>query len=113
REPEAPMDIRYLVGLLNSKVLRFCYVALTRESGQKAFPQVKLGALAKLPLRQLDFSKKADQKVHDDIVEHVQGLLDLQERLEVEPQAIDSIKQRIHALDARLDEIVMRLYGVS
>lgn len=34
--PEPPMDIRYLVGLLNSKLMRFAYVALTRESGQKA-----------------------------------------------------------------------------
>lgn len=113
-EPEGEMDIRYLVGLLNSKVVRFCYVALTREAGQKAFPQVKLGALAKLPLKDVDLTKKRDRKVHDDVVEHVQVLLDLQETLEeADGRKADSVRQRITALDERLDRLVFSLYGLS
>ncbi len=113
-EPGGEMDIRYLVGLLNSKVVRFCYVALTREAGQKAFPQVKLGALAKLPLKNVDLTQRKDQKVHDDVVEHVQALLDLQESLEAAVgRSSDSMRQRITALDERLDRLVFSLYGLS
>lgn len=113
-EPAGEMDIRYIVDLLNSKVLRFCYVALTRESGQKAFPQVKLGALAKLPLKSVDLTKKNDRKVHDDVVEHVQSLLDLQEGLEAaDGRKSESIRQRITVIDERLDRLIFSLYGLS
>src|SRR5690606_37707039 len=113
-EPEGEMDIRYLVGLLNSKVVRFCYVALTREAGQKAFPQVKLGALSKLPLKDADLTTKKGRKLHDDVVEHVKALLDLQETLEgADGRKAESIRQRIAAVDERLDFLIFGLYGLT
>ena len=115
RRPEAPMDIRYLVGLLNSEVMRFAYVAATKEAGQRAFPQVKLGALAKLPLRCIDFTDTEERKIHDEIVELVQSILTLHEQLAraKDEREAGGIRTRISTLDGRLDETVYTLYGLS
>ena len=113
-EPKGDMDVRYLVGLLNSKLMRFCYVSQTREAGQRTFPQVKIGTLAKLPMKMLNLSDEQDRRAHDDIVEHVQALLDLQESLETASRnSAAGMRQRIGALDTRLDSLVFSLYGLS
>jgi len=114
-KPEAPMSILYLVGLLNSKLLRFAYIAATREAGQRTFPQVKLGALAKLPLRRIDFGQAGDRKAHDEIVELVESLLGLQMDLSASGGSTkpSGIRARIQTLDQRLDDVVYRLYGID
>jgi hypothetical protein len=43
-------DHRYLIALLNSRVLAFLHRAINPDSRQKAFPQVKVGGLKRLPL---------------------------------------------------------------
>ena len=56
--PDGDLDVRYLVGLLNSKLLRFAYVTTIREASQRVFPQVKLGPLGTLPIRALDLNRR-------------------------------------------------------
>ena len=76
--PSDGFDVRYLVALLNSKLLRFVYSETVREAQQRAFPQVKVKALQSLPLRKLDLARASDRRRHDAIVELVQAALDAQ-----------------------------------
>ncbi|HMY20627.1 MAG TPA: TaqI-like C-terminal specificity domain-containing protein, partial [Polyangium sp.] len=111
--PDNGVDIRYLVGLLNSKLIRFAYVEMIREAQQKAFPQVKLGALAMLPMRSID--SPATKTQHDRIVEMVEKMLGLQKKLQTQrnPNSIESVRQQIEMLDDQIDKAVYGLYQLT
>jgi hypothetical protein len=126
-EPEGGVDVRFLVGLLNSKVLRFAYVASVRESQQKAFPQVKLGPLGMLPFRSVDLSQKEERALHDRIVHLVESMLLLQRERRSSARAGEAPREELHGdaksheslaraaseLDARIDEEVFQLYDLD
>lgn len=104
--PEDGRDIRFLVGLLNSKLMRFVYTTLISESQQKAFPQVKVGSLRKLPIIELDLNQVSEQRPHDEVVKHVQLLLDIYAKKEESPQETEQI-------DSTIDHLVYQLYGLD
>jgi hypothetical protein len=114
-QPDNGVDIRYLVGLLNSKLIRFAYVESIRESQQRTFPQVKLGALSTLPMRTIDMGIKAEKTQHDQIVEMVERMLGLQKKLQTQrnPNSIESLRQQIDVLDDQIDKAVYNLYQLT
>lgn len=111
----APLDTHYVVGLLNSSLLRFAYRAQVQESGQRAFPQVKVKSLRALPLKKIDPACPAEQAAHDGIVSQVTDLLALHEQLASErsPPAAVLLGGQIDAADRALDEAVFALYGLT
>ena len=105
----APTDGRapeYLVGLLNSTLMRYVYQAQVQESSQRAFPQVKVAALRRLPIRSLALSDPHDRAQHDAIVLTVRRLLAAYEDETIGPDAVP-------ALTAQLDRLVYGLYGLN
>jgi adenine-specific DNA-methyltransferase len=113
RAPHADtaLDVRYLVALLNSKVLRFAYLSTVREAGQRVFPQVKLGALGVLPILAVDFDREHDRHVHDTLVACVTAMLDLQVTQQTDPSPAGAM--RIAALDERIDQLVYQAYELD
>jgi hypothetical protein len=112
--PEGGLDVRYLVGVLNSKLLRFAYVKLIREASQRTFPQVKLAPLGQLPIRAIDLADAVDRAIHDRIVERVQTLLDVQrELMTTRPDGVEALRRRAAALDGSIDVEVYRLYRLE
>jgi hypothetical protein len=111
----ADYDIRYIVGLLNSRLMRFAYQSMVQESGQKTFPQVKVGALRKLPLRRLDLALDDHRQTHDRIVFLVEGLLDTATARDSSrvPQEQERAARAFAALDEELDAAIFDLYGLS
>jgi hypothetical protein len=114
-EPDGDLDVRYLVALLNSKVIRFAYVRMVREAKQRTFPQVKLTPLGKLPVRAIDFGDRGEREVHDRIVTRVDSLLAVWRKLLDEANAVEreAGMRRAQALDASLDEEIFELYGLN
>jgi len=109
------MDARYLVGLLNSRLLRFVYGRLVQESAQKAFPQVKVRSLRALPIRPIKADDPPDQKRHNRMVALVQQMLDLHKALapaKTNPQQT-TIRRQINATDRKIDQLVYRLYDLT
>lgn len=113
--PEGDLDVRYLVGLLNSKLLRFAYVTTIREASQRVFPQVKLGPLGTLPIRALDLRLPNDRKKHDRVVELVDAILAAQRQLRSEKDGTtaEARRLRVRELDADIDRTVFDLYGLT
>jgi hypothetical protein len=111
----APLDTHYVVGLLNSSLLRFAYRAQVQEAGQRAFPQVKVKSLRALPLKKIDGDQPEEQAAHDHIASHVAALLALHERLESEPagQNAEVLRRQVVATDRAVDEAVFALYGLT
>jgi hypothetical protein len=113
-EKNAP-HVNYLVALLNSRLLRFVYMETTREAQQKAFPQVKKGALQGLPIRAIDLGKPDDKRRHDDLVRLVDEALSLYKRAarEKNPIRIETLQRAFDTADAEIDRQVFALYGLS
>ena len=104
----ARCDLRYVVAFLNSRLGRYLYVALVQESAQRVFPQVKLGALARLPIR---FPEgPAERALHDRIVLLVDRRFDAPagsvegRQLEAE---LDAALEDLHGVDAELRQAMV------
>ena len=113
--PEDGRDVRFVVAVLNSRLMRYVYRVLVTESAQRAFPQVKVRSLRSLPIHGVDAGCEQDREIHDALVTHVTQLLDLHARLELSETAHDQrvLRRRILGLDREVDLLVERLYGVT
>jgi hypothetical protein len=113
--PRDGVDVKYLVALLNSRLLRFVYMESTREAQQRTFPQVKLGALRGLPIRKINLADAQDKRRHDELVGLVEEALSTQKRAANEKNPIrkEALQRGFEVIDAELDRRVFALYGLS
>ena len=114
-DPDDARDVRYIVGLLNSRLLRYVYQKTVPEAQQKAFPQVKVGSLRRLPIRTINFSDPVDKARHDKMVELVQRMLDLHKQLAASKTEHEktALQRQIVATDHQIDQLVYDLYGLT
>ena len=104
---------RYLLGLLNSKLVTFVYshIASTYRGGYLRFIYQYL---AQLPIRAIDFDNPADVAMRDEMVRLVDEMLDLHRQLAgaslVKRGVIEALIERA---DRRIDGLVYGLYGLS
>jgi hypothetical protein len=92
-EYKEKLKLKYILALLNSKYLRFLYQKIVNESEGRAFPQVKVTHVKKLPIRIVD------RQTQDQIVEFVDKILS-------EPQRLEEFKNKI-------DQMVYKLYELT
>ncbi len=113
--PEDGRDVRFVVAILNSRLMRYVYSVAVRESDQKAFPQVKVRSLRALPIKAIDPGFEQDKEIHDLLANHVQRLIDLLACVDTADTAHDRqvLNRRIHGLDREVDQLVERLYDLS
>ena len=113
--PDDGRDVRFVVGILNSRLMRYVYKVTVRESSQKAFPQVKVRSLRSLPIRAVDPESERDTRSHDLLVRRVQQLIELHAL--VETRETDHERQvltrRLRGLDREVDRLVEGVYGLS
>lgn len=98
-------SLKYVLALLNSKVLSFYYRKLISEAGQ-VFCQVKLVHLRQLPLRKISL------KQQQTFIEDVETLLELEHRQQEanEPACREALQEQMKGLDERLERRVYTLY---
>ena len=101
-DPDNGYDAGYLVGLLNSRLIRFLYTTSVRESAQASFPQVKVGSLRDLPIIWPDLDDPGQRAAYRSIVESVSQLLKLR-----------GSGPTVEALERRIDECVLAIYGLD
>ncbi len=113
--PRDGTDVRYLVGLLNSRLLRWVYRQTVQESRQEIFPQVKVRSIRELPIRRLDLADPQDKDKHDRMVKLVQQMLDLHRQLATATTSTDrsAVQRRIDSTDKRIDQLVFELYDLT
>jgi hypothetical protein len=104
----------YLLGILNSRLFVLVYRLLALEAG-RVLAQVKPTVLAQLPIRDIDFSSPADKSRHDQIVQLVEQMLAIQQRLAAAktPQEKTALERQVTATDTQLDHLVYDLYGLT
>jgi len=113
--PSDGTNVRYLVGLLNSHLIRYVYRQAVHESHQKAFPQVKVRSLRELPIRTIDLSDPSEKARHDRMVKLVERMLELHKKLAAAKTAHDKtvLQRQIDKTDNQIDQLVYELYDLT
>ncbi|MBU1677383.1 MAG: Eco57I restriction-modification methylase domain-containing protein, partial [Bacteroidetes bacterium] len=106
------LDIKYLLGLLNSTLISFYHSNSSPNAFKGTFPKILLKDLRELPIPPITEDNKI---LHNDIVKFVDQLLHLnQEKLETKLQTkVSQLESKIDYCETRINEIVYQLYGLT
>jgi len=112
--PDQRWDPRYVLGLLNSRLL-FWMLSRISNVFRGGWITCTKQYVGKLPIRILDVSKSPDRNRHDRMVGLVEGMLGLHQRLrQVRTEHGKTVLHRqIEAADRQIDQLVYELYGLS
>lgn len=116
-------NIRYILALLNSRVLNYYY---TQKFTNQSLLTVNISKtfIEQLPIPILNIDSPSNRATHDRIVQQVKSLRELHHKLSdlqlSEPQTIDNpslekeaLKQDIATLDRQLDQWIYELYQLT
>jgi hypothetical protein len=107
--PDSPYDLRYILALFNSQLLNYWYKA--------HFPNVNINPndFRQLPICRISFDDSAMRTGHDRLVEIVERMLDLKQRVRSAKTPPDqtALQAQIEATDRRIDRLVYELYGLT
>jgi len=108
-------SVKYLCGLLNSKLLSFLYPYCSNKIITESFPRISVGDLKKLPIKAIAHGIKEEKILHDKIVKLVDTiLLQNQKIINVKtPQENIALQRQIEAVDKKIDQIVYKLYDLT
>ncbi len=113
---ELQVDPRYLLALLNSKLLSFLFrTRFPAKSLSGGYLAINKGQLAQLPIRILDLSRQRDKTRHAQLVSLVDQMHSLQAGEPSQPSlAPAAARQRqITAIDQQIDRLVYQLYSLT
>jgi len=104
----------YLLGILNSKLLRW-YFPFVSAPFRGGWMSANRQFLSQLPIRPIDFADATDRKCHDRMVALVEEILALHRRLAAARTDHEqtTLKRQIDAADRRIDRLVYDLYGLT
>jgi hypothetical protein len=111
---ECRLEPEYVLGLLNSKLLFWRLGTLSNlfRGGWITCTKQYFGAL---PIRNIDLSNAADKSRHDQVVQRVEQMLALHQRLSAAktPQEKTALERQITTTDTQIDRLVYELYGLT
>jgi hypothetical protein len=108
-------DLRYLLGLLNSRLLGWFYQNVINPEVGEALAQVKRTHLDALPISSLDFSDNADKARHDKLVMLVEKMLALTPKLRAAKTDAEkaTLQNAVSKTDHDIDALVYELYALT
>ncbi|MEW6108884.1 MAG: N-6 DNA methylase [Nitrospirota bacterium] len=107
-------DLRYILGIIDSKLIDFAYSFMNPEKGE-ALAQVKKLHVERLPIRSINFSAPTDKARHDKMVSLVEQMLSLNKKLTFAKTDHEktALQRQIEATDKQIDKLVYELYGLT
>mgnify|MGYP003800864615 CR=1 FL=1 len=111
--PDNIYNIKYLLGLLNSRLTNFYYSFINPEKGE-ALAEVKKEHVEKLAIKHLDLSSN-DKDKHDRLVSLVDQMLATQKDLHSAKTDADkkTYQQKADLIDRQIDKLVYELYSLT
>ncbi len=106
------VDMNYLVGLLNSKLLDWFFKKVSSSFHGGYFAANKQ-FLIQLPIHLIDLNKPNDKVIHKHMVILVETMLKLHKKTPATPHEHDQLTREIEATDRQIDRLVYQLYGLS
>ncbi|HUU12552.1 MAG TPA: TaqI-like C-terminal specificity domain-containing protein, partial [Terriglobia bacterium] len=107
-------SVRYVLGLLNSKLLDF-YLKSISTTLRGGFFRYFTQFIEQLPIRPINFSDAADKARHDEMVRKVDAMLEAKKKLVKAKSDKDKTyyENKCGALDRQIDRLVYDLYGLT
>lgn len=108
--PTENFQLKYILGILNSRLISYWFVCTLNKFQRKIFPQFKVNELAQFPIYQ---ANKQRQYV---IVSLVDKIMDLNKKLKEETENSNKwneLKSEIEKTDKKIDEEVYKLYDLT
>jgi type I restriction-modification system DNA methylase subunit len=112
---DGPASHKYVLGLLNSKLL-FYYLRSISNVFRGGWITCTKQYVGRLPIRLVDFSNPADKTRHDNMVRLVDRMLELnmqKHSSKLAPSQVERADREIAATDAQIDDLVYDLYGIT
>jgi adenine-specific DNA-methyltransferase len=109
------MASKYLLGLINSRLLSVWFSAMFDKLQRNIFPQFKVKELASFPIRPINFDTMNDKVLHDQLVVLVEQMLTLNKQYFSSKTNQDKIgiQRQINVIDKYIDHVVYKLYGLT
>ncbi len=108
-------SMKYLLGILNSRLISFLYPFVSNKLVAQAFPRLSVGDVKRLPIAAVDLKSRADKTRHDKLVALVDKMLGLMPKLRASTSAAENatLQNAVTATDQQIDQLVYDLYGLS
>jgi hypothetical protein len=107
-------DLKYILGLLNSKLLDN-FIRQMTNAFRGGYFAVNKQAIERLPFRPINFNNAQDKTRHDKIVSLVDQMLSINKQLlaaKIDHEKT-AIQRLINAVDQQIDQVVYALYGLN
>ena len=107
------VNIKYLLGILNSKLIDWYYGFIGKPKGKSR--EYFNEPLSKIPIPKIDFQNPSLKFTHDQIVECVDQIINTKKEIKVIKlqTRIDSLMAKIGFLEEKLNDLVFKLYGLT
>lgn len=105
-------NIRYLLGVINSKLMYNYYYETFGEKHKEAFPHFRQTQFLQLPIIKIS---SANQNIHDEIVSLVDSMIETQKKIhsaKMEREK-ENAQKKADIIDAKIDKLVYELYGLT
>ncbi len=100
------IDLKYILGIINSSLYNFLYLHISQETSGKAFSQVKTLFIKKLPIK-LNANKNFIEK----IAKNVENIITLKNSLDFE-HSLEK-QQSVREYEDQIDIMVYKLYDLT
>jgi predicted type IV restriction endonuclease len=112
---DSQYNLFYLLGLLNSKLLSWYFLAIHSVGRRDDFPKIVLKQTRELPFRRVNFREPYERQLYQQLTEYVQFMLKHQAEMAVvdNREARKTLQNLIEATDREIDKIVYQLYRLS
>ncbi len=109
------ISLKYILGILNSKLITFYHRYLFLDQSKKTFQKILIQDAKKFPIYMPDFGNPVDKSKHDKMVKLVERMLDLYKKLNAAkiPDQKVRIQRQIDSTDRQIDRLVYDLYGLA
>lgn len=109
------LDLKYFLGLLNSKLLNWVYQNVINPEKGEALAEVKRGHLAQLPIIYPEISNLNQNENYLKMIRLVDQMLALYPKLNEQtiPTGRKMIQTQIKATEKQIDLLVYQLYGLT
>ncbi len=109
------INLKYLTGLLNSKLLNFFLKKYFTTKKEDIFPEIQVYQLEQLPIKILNTSNKLEQQQQDKLILLVEKMLDLQQKTALAkiPQEKTMYERLLQNTDNQINGLVYELYELT
>jgi len=109
------IDLKYLLGLVNSKLLSWHGGLILPNFGKAVFPKLNPQDINALLIRPINFLDPVDKERHNKMVQLVEQMLDMHKRYKLVNNATEQqqLQRIIDATDRQIDRLVYELYGLT